>query len=157
MIALFLAKEHLSHMAGFKAQLELAQIFSQIGMQTLDLNKQLITDQKVLQKIAASVYLNELTDSASDLWKIFDIFPMMLLSESIIDLVVHGKLTARPKGGRPLYVAAQIVDKDSGLLQVLSEIRTTWEQQGTLLPLDGTTIKTMQPPINPAIHEVYKL
>lgn len=155
-IALFLAKEHLSHMTGFKAQQELAGIFSQIGITILNLDKQPITDEQVLQKICASVFVNELTDKTSDLWKIFDIFPMLLLGESILSLVGSGQLPRTPKGKMPLYIIAKIIEQDPLLRQALRTIRDDWIKAGTLLPPDGTTLKTMQKPINPAIQFAYQ-
>ncbi|MCR4329290.1 MAG: hypothetical protein NUV65_01970 [Candidatus Roizmanbacteria bacterium] len=138
-IAQFLAKEYVSHAFGFRMQRDLINILREDGMTFQSSDNQAITNTSVLQKIGASIAINEMTNATSDLWRIFDVFPLLVVGNSFANAIFANEAPWQSShGDQYLYMAASAAQKTPQIERTIDTLTNNWMRSGKPIMPEGT-------------------
>ena len=152
-----LAKEYLSHLAIIAVSDDMFEALGQNpDIKITDLENKPITDIKKQQAVGRTMTLLNLRDMNSDVYKIIDGFPIMLLASAVIFLKGNNKL---PEGFLQLmdsFITANnlVYKRDVSFWKEAMGAVNVWVNgNGTLFP-KGTGLKAMSEPIASFILEL---
>jgi len=138
-VAQFLAKEYVTHAFGFRVQLDLMHTLQLQGMTFEDSSNQLITDPLHLQKIGASIAINEMTNPTSDLWRIFDAFPLLVVGNAFANAIFANEAPWQSShGDQYLYMAASAAQRTPQIERSIDALTSSWMKSGMPIMPEGT-------------------
>lgn len=156
--ALLLVKEHLSHLT-FIAMVEEfdAILRTNPGMEITNLDRTLLSPEK-RQAAARSLVTLNLSDKNNAIWKIGDVFPMLLLVPILEDLDKNSQLPKSFASFIPLIKARKLVaGSGSELMQNLRQIVNVWTANEFLTLPKGTVSLIATDAIMPYALELDKM
>ncbi len=132
--AFFLAKEHITHMFFIGAARNYYQIVQQAGYSFVDYNQQIVTDHLSQQQAGEVIFMRLVKNPSTELHKIWDMIPAMLLATPAWELRSTGKLPLKGLGIGSFYTPGDYFSNQPDLKSVLEQVRSQWTAQKTLLP-----------------------
>lgn len=149
--SLFLTKEYLSEML----QPKLAEEFSQTGAATVtDSNGNPITDPSTIVEAGLSIVAKQGGNDNTDVHKIIDVFPAMMMSLSARDLVAKGALPSNPEGTGNFQDVSVYLSDHPDIENSVREIMHEWAVSDNLTGPDGIVEQIVSPDMLKAILDI---
>lgn len=155
--ALYLAKEHLSHTLAMRLFAEYANNSLGVSGTFLEPDGNPMKDKDHLFKAGFTLGLTDLTDTSSQLWKIADQAPVIMLIPSFIKLILEDKVPHDEEDLSPFYTAATLIEKDPELVELVLRLDDSWATSVNMKGPVGFADEIFDPRILATVDRLYDI
>ncbi len=145
--AFYLAKEHLSHTLAMRLYAEYGNNSLGVSGMFLEPDGTPMENKKHLFKAGYTLGLDDATDPSSQLWRITDQAPVIMMAPSIVALIREGKVPVDEADLSPFYTAAHLIEQDPELIQLAVRLSDDWAASEDMKGPDGFSDEIFHPKI----------
>lgn len=152
--AFYLAKEHLSHTLTMRLYAEYGNHFLGVSGEFLEPDGTPMEKKDHLIKAGYTMGVSDLMNPSSQLWKIADQAPVIMLVPSMVALIQENKVPTDEADLSPFYTAGNLINQDPDLVERVVRLSNHWAASDDIKGPEGFSDELFDPKVLELINKL---